>query len=371
MQKLFRSLVLLCAFALIAAACGGDDETDGALAFDAESTSTTTTTIAEPEQEAITSSTSTTTTIPSGPVFPLSGEQLTNDNQGDHAAVVVKISNNDETARDALLGLDQADIVFEERIEQEATRFAAVFHSSLPTEVGSVRSARTSDVQILSNLNTPVFAFSGANDGVNGQVREAENDGLLIRSSSQLGDIEFRRISEFSAPNNLVVDTVALLDNAPDSAAPQPIFDYSNNAAELGAPTPGVRIPARTNAVFVWDEDSEGFLAFQGGMPLESRDGVHVTPANVIVLTTTYVASQIDAQSVDATTIGSNPVTVYSNGFRVEGTWTRDFARDGYTLETPDGQTIGLAPGQTWVSLAPAGVGAELSQQNAEVILEG
>ena len=83
--------------------------------------------------------------------------------------------------------------------------------------------------------------------------------------------------------------------------------------------------------------------------------------AHVVVLITTYVASQIDASSVDAQTIGSGPAIVYANGFRVEGTWTREFARDPYTLTTPDGQTIGLAPGLTWVSLTPEGTHRELT----------
>ena len=67
-------------------------------------------------------------------------------------AVVVKVSNNNSRSRAALIGLDQADIVFEERIEASATRFAAVFHSQLPPNVGPVRSGRTTDINILPVL---------------------------------------------------------------------------------------------------------------------------------------------------------------------------------------------------------------------------
>jgi len=375
MHKLCKSFILFCALALIAAACGGDDDSADAAADVAPETSevaeVTTSTEAPPSTTTSTTTTTTTIAVPSGPTLPLTGEQVGDDGGGAHPAVVIKISNNDTTARQAMLGLAEADIVFEERIEQQATRFAAVFHSTLPTEVGSVRSGRTSDVDIVSNLNRPVFAFSGANDGVNGQIRQAENDGLLVRASNELADSQFRRISDFSAPNNLVVDAAALLEKVEGGEAPQAIFDYGNNVTEIGTPSPGVRVAARTDAAYTWLESAGGYLRFQGGDQSVGRDGAPVVPQNVVVLTTSYVPSQIDAASVDAVTVGEGPVVVYSNGFRVEGTWTRSFARDPYTFVTPDGQTIGLAPGQTWVSLAPAGTNAELSQIDAEGFING
>ena len=102
-----------------------------------------------------------------------------------------------------------------------------------------------------------------------------------------------------------------------------------------------------------------------------TRDDVHITPANVIVLTTTYVPSVVDSASVDAVTIGEGRVEVYSNGARVVGTWSREFPRDPYTLTTADGEPIGLAPGQTWVSLSPALTSTELTDAEAEEIASG
>lgn len=368
MQKLTRCVALFCALVLFAAACGGDDDVAEDAATDEIVEETTTTTIAAPETTT-TESTTTTTEAPSGPAFPLTGEVIAEGSPSDHPAVIVKVSNSDSGDRSAMLGVDEADIVFEERIESAATRFVAVFHSSFPAEVGSVRSWRTSDIDIVSNLNRPVLASSGGNDGVNSQVRQAENEGLLIRASNQLGDPQFRRISEFSAPRNLVVDVPALLDKASDGEAPAPIFDYSDNVVELGVASAGARVQARSEAIFVWSETAGGYLRFVDGQQVVARNGAPVVSQNVVVMTTTYVPSQIDAESRDAITIGSNPVTIYSNGSRVEGTWTREFARDGYTFETPDGQTIGLAPGKTWVSLTPAGTGSELGQQGANALL--
>lgn len=370
MHKLIRLLAVLLTFGLLAAACGGGD--DAETADSSTTTAAVTTTEASTTAPTTTESTTTTTTeAPDlGPLFPLTGEPIGDADSPNYAAVVIKISNNDSTARRALMGLDKADIIYEERIEQQATRFASVFHSELPTEVGSVRSGRTSDVDIVSNLNRPVFAYSGANDGVSGQLRQAENDGLLIRSSADFGHSDFRRIGDFSAPNNLVADASTLVDRADGGEPPAPVFDYSDNVIDLGVGSAGVRIDARTRASYVWSSGDGGYLRYQGADAHMTREGVHITPANVIVLTTTYIPSQIDSSSVDAITVGSGPVVVYSGGFRVEGEWTRDFPRDPFTLTTPDGDIIGLAPGQTWVSLTPAGTSAELSLTEAEALVD-
>lgn len=371
MHKFIRILATLFALSLLATACGGDDDSADTAASTTSTTEVETTTTTEAETTTTTESTTTTTEAPDlGPVFPLTGEPIGEADPAAHPAVVIKVSNNNQAARDALLGLDKADIVYEERIEQSATRFASVFHSELPEEVGSVRSGRTSDIDIVSNLNRPVFAYSGANDGVSAQLRAAENDGLLVRSSADFGDSDFRRISGFRAPNNLVANAATLVDRADGGEPPAAVFDYSRNIADLGQPSAGVRVEARSPAVYVWSATDGGYLRFHDRAPHVTRDGNHITPVNVVVLTTTYLPSQIDRASVDAVTVGSGDVVVYSDGFRIEGEWSREFPRDPFTLLTPEGEVIGLAPGQTWVSLTPAGTAAEISANEANSLKE-
>ena len=45
--------------------------------------------------------------------------------------------------------------LLEERSEERATRFAAIYHSDIPDLVGPIRSARTTDLDLLTNLGTP------------------------------------------------------------------------------------------------------------------------------------------------------------------------------------------------------------------------
>ena len=64
--------------------------------------------------------------------------------------------------------------------------------------------------------------------------------------------------------------------------------------------------------------------------------------------------SLIDAQSVDAVTLGEGVVHVMIGGRRVAGVWHRATAGDSYTLAGDDGSVIELEPGTTWLILAPA-----------------
>ncbi len=265
-------------------------------------------------------------------------------------AVVVKVSNNDSRSRAALFGLDQADIVFEERIEASATRFFAVFHSSMPANVGPVRSGRTTDIQISQNLNRPVFGYSGSNEGVARQIRFAADNDLLVPYVNT-DAAPFARDSRFSAPDNLFVDPGAL-GGCGGGGNPSAIFSYGPVPASAQAAS-SVSLSARSPYRFDWN--GTAWARSQDGYAHTTRDGAALAPKNVVVLFVPYVPSQIDSASVDAETIGSGSAWVFRDGTATIGSWTRAKGHEPYTLTDGSGAAVTLSPGQTWVVLAPAG----------------
>ena len=58
-----------------------------------------------------------------------------------------------------------ADIVYVEQVEGGLTRLMAVYHSTLPGEVGAVRSVRTTDAELLPVFGVPALVFSGGGGG--------------------------------------------------------------------------------------------------------------------------------------------------------------------------------------------------------------
>jgi hypothetical protein len=97
--------------------------------------------------------------------MPLTGEPIDDPSQiPDRPAMAVKIENS-EAARPQT-GLNEADIVFEEIINDGYTRFAAVFQSQGVDAVGPIRSGRHPDIDLLESLDHPLFVWSGGSSGV-------------------------------------------------------------------------------------------------------------------------------------------------------------------------------------------------------------
>ena len=266
-------------------------------------------------------------------------------------AVVVKVSNNSSASRRSLIGLDQADIVFEERIEASATRFFSVFHSNLPPNVGPVRSGRTSDLQLTLNLNQPVFAYSGSNDGVARQIKFAADNGILVPFVNT-DSAPFIRDGRYSAPDNLFVDPAGL-GACGGAKSPTAIFSYGGASSTTASPASSVSLSARSSYRFDWD--GSHWVRSQDGTTHTTREGIALAPKNVVVMFVAYLPSEIDSQSVDAQTVGSGTAWIFRDGTATEGSWTRTRGGQQYSLTDGNGAAVNLAPGQTWVVLAPEG----------------
>lgn len=268
-------------------------------------------------------------------------------------AVVVKVSNNNSNSRAALTGLNHADIVFEERIEAKATRFAAVFHSDLPSVVGPVRSGRTTDINLLRNLGTPVLGYSGSNSGVAGQIAAAAANGWFVPVINT-DRSPFARDSRYSSPDNLFVDPTSL-GACGKGGTPSPIFAHGAASSTTAQPASFVSLQARSPYRFDWDAASGTWLRSQDGWAHSTRTGARLAPDNVIVMFVRYVPSAIDASSVDAISTGSGEAWLLRDGTITRGSWERANATTNYRIADGDGKLARLKPGQTWVVLAPAG----------------
>ncbi len=165
-HKITSALVALAATA--AASCsGGNDTTVSTAETTVQETTTSSTVVTEPPETSEPAEPTTTIVDEDAPIRqPLTGDVVeSEDDLEARAALAVKIDNNDRNARQNHSGLAVADIVFEEIVEGD-TRFAAVFHTEGSDPVGPIRSGREQDVDILSSLNEPLFAWSGGNPGV-------------------------------------------------------------------------------------------------------------------------------------------------------------------------------------------------------------
>ena len=350
----------LLAAGLLAASCsGGGGDEDAA----PEPTEPTTTTTAAP--------------LPTYPLTGLPGADA--DVLGDHPAVSVKMDNSPEARPQA--GLNQADVVYELLVEG-ITRFAVIFHSEMPDPVGPVRSARSSDIDLVADLSTPLFAWSGGNLGVTDEVLRAARDGILTNASYDVATASYYRSADRKAPHNLYLHLPQLLESTtPDGqGAPAPLFLYREaDAAATGTPAAGVSVDFGLGVVvdYAWDAGRGGWARFQvdarhprPDSATVDADGVQVSPANVVVLFTDYVPSPADARSPMALSVGEGDAIVFTGGTVVTGRWSRPDAARPAELVTATGEPILLTPGRTWVEMPRTGSSVTvLDQPTADGLL--
>lgn len=337
-----RSLPLcLVASCVVLAACGGgggDDEKA-------------TTTAAGP--------TTTNATVP-GEVAPLTGLPQPDAARRARVALVVKLDNAPNGRPQT--GLNQADVVVVEKVEGHITRLFTIFQTNDSDPVGPVRSARSTDVALVSPLNHPLFAYAGTNATFQALIDKAP----LVDVGFNKASGDYKRVSGKPAPYNLFSSTPALYKHAAADAKPPPaLFAYRGaGQAATGDAAAGFHVEYQsggraTKVDYAWDAGSGSWKRTQDGTPFSDAAGVQVAPKNVIVQFVTYrdTGQRDRSGSVvdEAVLVGSGDAWVFSDGKVTKGKWSKPSADAVTSYADAAGKPVGLTPGTTWVELAPPG----------------
>ncbi len=286
--------------------------------------------------------------------YPLTG--IATEQVPQRPALAVKVDN--APAARPQSGLNSADIIFEERVEGNITRFVALFHSKQPGVVGPVRSARTSDFDILANLGFPLFANSGANANVLRGIAEAP---VRDAGASRLAG-PYRRDGSRRAPHNLYVDTDAVWAAFNATDPPPFAFEYLlDDEVSNGAAVQGVTVGyGGTRGSFTWDEEKKLWMrSTDGAAHMDAANEQQVGVTNVVVQFTEYRPSSADIRSPEAITVGGGEAWILSDGEVIQGRWERAAPAAPTFFRRGDGRSIRLQPGTTWVALPEPG-GASL-----------
>jgi len=340
-----RNLVALVVAGLVFASCSGSsDSTSTESVVDSS--------VASAEE------TTTTTTIPIVRA-PLTGAQAPDESVLGRPALVVKIDNHPKSRPQ--WGLNQADIVFEENVEQ-LTRFAAVYHSQGSDPVGPIRSGRLQDINLLASFNGPLFAWSGGNAQVSAAIRKSTMVDLSHSSANEAGG--FRRESSRVAPHNLVAETSKLWTLAPaDAKPPVPQFEYRADGETVptdSKPAGAVKISMDgVDIMWEWSPENLTFVRSQDDKPHVDMQDVRINAPNVVVVSVVYTKS---GSSPVAKSVGSGEVWVYTAGKLIQGSWERLDPIKPFVFKDTKGAVIKLTPGRTWVEVIRAKSAAHIPE---------
>jgi Protein of unknown function (DUF3048) N-terminal domain/Protein of unknown function (DUF3048) C-terminal domain len=278
-------------------------------------------------------------------------------------AVVVKVDN--VAAALPQYGINQADVVYEELVEGGLTRLAAVFQSDYPSRVEAVRSGRLTDEGIADDLNHPVLAYSGTNAIFQPQLAAQPVEDVTATSHPNL----FIRDNSRAAPHNYYANVAALA--ATDKPANPPsskFFSFRKAGTDLKgvgvAPATGLSVPFPAASIqWTWSAKQKLWLRTQDGAADVDATGARLSATNVIVQFIPYVTSAYaTGEGLSAPEpipkgemTGHGTAWVVSGAAIVKGTWSRSSATATTVFKDAKGKVIKLAPGRTWIELAPTG----------------
>jgi hypothetical protein len=331
--------VLVCALAvgLTVTACSGDGQGDESTATEDESDGA-----SKPEATC------------------LSGIEPPSGVDPERPAVALKIENSPAARPQS--GLEEADVVFEERVEGGITRFLAIFHCGDAAHAGPVRSGRFDDPKIAKPF-TSLLVASGANSIVEREMRhqrikyfdeQSVPNGALFRDPPGSLDIhslfaDTRKLRKLAVKNKV---------NPPN----QSVFEFGDiEGRAKRARVVTVNFTESNPIEYRWKGDA--WKRSEGGTPFVSATGKRISVANVFVQVVRVDNSDkiVDSAGFPSPDIRlektRGKAVLFRDGKAIRAKWKMGKVGDPPIYRTASGDKLLFARGSIWVELVPSKAG--------------
>jgi hypothetical protein len=326
-------------------------------------------------------------------VNPLTALEVPNPESLNRRPIIVKVSNSPAIVRPQS-GISEADLVFEHYTEVGITRFSAIFYGNAPQRVGSIRSARLIDYELVP-MYQGLLAFAGASIGVDKRIYGSETVAANLCQSREdhdqclaeaniiapsgvvppsdfvdraykgvlFGSPYFFRDESIPAPHNLFVNLEALWQLAAEDGNGQrpDLHGMAFSPTPQGTPTgSGIYAQVRYRTTLVeWHYDPETaryYRSTDGQLHFDANTETQVSASNVVIVYAGHYETDIIESQFADTIHWSLQITLWPegnavilrDGMRYEGRWLRESRQDLMSFETNDGEIIYLKPGNTW-----------------------
>jgi hypothetical protein len=269
--------------------------------------------------------------------------------------LVVKI--DDTTQAHPQIGLEHADIVYIEQVEGGLTRLAAIYSSVIPQRVGPIRSARISDIEIMSQFGRVAFAYSGAQKkllpviaGANVQDLGAQRQSPTIFTTDPLRVQPYAMVLRADLLMKKIVDEKFNIDSA------RSIGFVFGSLPEGGTVTTKATMhwPAATYSA-TWSATESRWLLSHNNSTDVADSGVVLGPKTLVIqmvsITPSEYKDKVGGVTPFSQTVGSGKAYVLRDGQRFITTWNRPSADSGTTFTFADGAIANFDPGQIWIAL--------------------
>lgn len=271
-----------------------------------------------------------------------------------YPVLMAKIDNNPEARPQ--MGLNDADIVFEELVEGGLTRYVAVWHSVIPKDIGPIRSIRPMDPDIASPFRG-LIAYSG------GQQRFVQ---MMIATKvknvihGQAGTEKYiYRSSRRIAPHDVLVRAQKLVGGRSNLDPPAPAFQFARgtaipSAVALGKPAGRLitSFSSLNTPSWKFDPATGLYRRFQAGGEKDRDERKKQLTAVNVVVQLVGVSSEY-GYVPRSLVVGRGTAWISTGGKTVKARWVKKRRTAMTTFTLKGGEVVTLAPGRTWVELVP------------------
>lgn len=303
-------------------------------------------------------------------VNPMTGLPYPNDEVRSRRNLIVKISNHPPVVRPQH-GVNAADIVYEYEAEGGVTRFAAIYRTNAPQKVGSVRSGRLMDMELVT-MYSALLAYSGTSKPIRNLYLNSNFRWRLISPSigdncENAGFCRDNTLTDRPYEHRLFGDTTKMWEVATKRNVNTGFraigFAFSEQPAVGGIAARDVYITGygRTEARWQFDETSGRYLRYSDSVPhLDAADGEQLWADNLVIIEAPhnprpdlFPPGSAD-ESFEVALWGSGRAFVFRDGAIFVGFWQRLGNEPGKALLLMLGNSkpIYLKPGRTWITVA-------------------
>jgi hypothetical protein len=292
-------------------------------------------------------------TVPEPDVCPLTGEDP---GEVDTArpAVAVKIENSPQARPQS--GLEDADLVFEERVEGGITRFLVVYHCGTTRKAGPVRSGRFDDPKLAKPF-TRLLVASGSNSIVE---REMGKQGMVYLDEDATEGL-FRDPPGVLDVHSLFANVTGLRKAAEKRNIRAPRADVF----EFGEVPGDAKDAKKVTLNFVESNTIEyrwgggEWKRLEAGAPFLAATGKQIAVPNLLI-------QRVRVDNSDSIVdVAGNPspdislaktkgkLLLFRDGVAIKGRWRMGEVGDPIRYEDENGNPLQFATGPIWVELVP------------------
>jgi hypothetical protein len=329
------------------------------------------------------------TPTPNGPfsypegINPLTGLPYPNEEARNRRNLIVKISNYPPVVRPQT-NVNLADVVFEVEAEGGVTRFAAIFRSQLPEIVGSVRSARLLDLELIPMFQA-LLAYSGTSDPIQKLILTSP---YVYQTFSPLkGDNEdagFIRVPQEGKAfeHTLFLQPALLMEKATARGVNTPYkpfgFAFAEQPDPAGEPATDIFIDwyGQTDARWQYDEATGRYLRYTDGIiHTDAATGEQLWTDNLIIIEVPHnrrpdlFPEGATYESLEIALWDQGRAYLVRDGVFYQGFWRRRDREPGSALQIIYGNNVPIMmkPGRTWVSVVRFLGDAVISDEQADM----